>query len=278
MHRLATPIFIALLTTAAPAAAQLTIPPSAPRPERPEYVPLSERQQQSANPGRPAFDPSSIDFKPIYTIADDGSIIHPAEHYEIAAVRNNPLVDEELWEFIEVLLEEREEELAIIAHQYPNQAIQAITSLIPNFDITKESTRVELAEVTSVLTQPTGLIPWLAEQGILTQEMVAMSQHIATDYTQATMQHITANAPEGASADDITSLQARFLVKSGIAEALYAFGRLAREVIENNPEIVDNPDELLAKQGREFVDAAAYALKPVDDEKLNTLFEEAYNN
>lgn len=278
MHRLATPIIIALAAAAGTTTAQLTLPPTAPKPERPEYIPPSERVQQPPEAATNQFDPTSVDFTPIYTINDDGTITDPVVQYEIASLKNNPLIDEELWEFLDVILDERREEMEFVAHQYPRQCIDAITTLIPSFDIEIEATRTALATVTSSLTQPSGLIAWVQSQGVLTDEMVQLSQFIVSDYTQAKMMNIKANAPEDATEFDVVNLQARFLVRGGISEPLRGFGRLARFVIENNPGLIENEDDVLALRGDEFLDAVAKALSPIEDEKLEQLFIDAHNN
>lgn len=278
MHRLATPFIIAIVAASGTASAQLTLPPTAPKPERPEYVPPAQRTQQQAEAPTNTFDPSQVEYEPIYTVNDDGTITDPVDHFEIAALKNTPLIDEELWEFLDVILEERREEMELVAHKFPRQCIEAVTTLIPNFDVSKESTRTALADVTSSLNQPTGLISWIQSQGVLTEDMVKMAQFIANDYTQTKMQSIQANAPEGIKELDLVSLQARFLVRGGIAEPLRGFGRLARYVIEHNPDLVENADEILSLKGDKFIDAAAKALAPLEDEQLEKLFLEAHNN
>ncbi|RNC80259.1 MAG: hypothetical protein ED559_00110 [Phycisphaera sp.] len=278
MHRLATPLIIALAATAGTTSAQLTLPPTAPKPERPEYIPPSERVQQPPEAPTNQFNPTSVEYTSIYTVNDDGTITGPTKHFEIAALKNNPLIDEELWEFLDVILEERSEEMEVVAHKYPRQCIDAITTLIPKFDVEDEATRTSLANVTSSLTQPTGLISWVQTQGVLTDEMVQMSQFIANDYTQTMMMNIKNNAPKDLTELEVISLQARFLVRGGIDEPLRGFGRLARFVIENNPGLVENADEILALQGNEFIDDAAKALSPIEDQKLQQLFLEAHNN
>ncbi|GAB5497664.1 MAG: hypothetical protein Phyf2KO_27440 [Phycisphaerales bacterium] len=278
MNRLATPLIIALAAAAGTTSAQLTLPPTAPKPERPEYVPPSERIQQQAEQAANQFNPASVEYTKIYTVNDDGTITGPTNHFEIAALKNNPLIDEELWEFLDVILQERREEMEVVSHKYPRQCIQAVTELIPNFDVRDESTRTALADVTTSLNQPTGLIAWVQTQGVLTDEMVQMSQHIANEYTQAMMMNIKANAPADLEELEVINLQARFLVRGGIAEPLRGFARLAQYVIKNNPGLVENADEILALKGNEFIDAAAKALSHVEDEKLEALFLEAHEN
>ena len=285
MQRPNTPIFAALLiaTTAGSAAGQITIPPTAARPDRPAYVPRAERanqqqQQQAEAATKSNFDPTSVEYTPVYTVADDGSIIGPIEHYEIMALRNNPLIDDDLWDFLDVLLADREEEMEIVAHVYPRVCIDAVTTVIPGFDIVDESTRIPLGDITNAINQPTGLIAWLQTQGVLTAEMQQMSHHISTDYTQAAMTNLKETAPSDFDELQITNLQARFLVRQGLAEPLRGFGRLARRVIIAHPGLVENQAELLELQGDAFVDAVAKALSVQTDEELMKLFLEAHEN
>lgn len=283
MHRCSKSLLVALAlaTTAGTAAGQLTLPPAGPRPERPEYIPPAERQQRAAQQQAAAksnFDPSTVEFEPIYTVAEDGSIIEPVEHYEIAALRNNPLIDEELWEFIDVLLEEREEEMEVVVHVYPRECIEAVTTVIPNFDVRDESTRIPLGDITNAINQPSGLIAWLGEQGILTEDIQQMTHYISTDYTQAIMGYLKESAPEDFEELEVVNLQAHFLVRQGLAEPLRGFGRLARRVVESHPELVENPEELLKLKGDKFVDAVAKALAPLEDVVLTQLFIEAHEN
>lgn len=278
MHRLATPLIIALAAAAGTTSAQLTLPPTAPKPERPEYVPPSERVQQRPETPANQFNPASVEYERIYTVNDDGTITGPVKNFEVAALENNPLIDEELWEFLDIILEERREEMEVVAHKYPRECIDAITTLIPNFDVEDEATRTALADVTTSLTQPSGLVAWVQSQGVLTDEMVQMSQFISNEYTQSKMASIRSTASKDLTELELVSLQARFLVRSGIAEPIRGFGRLARFVIENNPGLVENENEVLALQGNEFIDAAAKALSPIEDDKLVQLFLDAHNN
>jgi hypothetical protein len=277
-------VALALATTAGTAASQLTLPPTSAKPERPAYVPPAERAQQQqqatedATPPKSTFDPSSVEFEPVYTTADDGTITGPIEHYEIAALRNNPLIDEDLWEFLDLLLEDRAQEMEVVTHVYPRQCIDAVTTVIPAFDVRDESTRTPLGDITNVINQPMGLIAWLDTQGVITEDMQMMSHHIATDYTQVMMADIKANAPDGLEELEIVNLQAHFLVRQGLAEPLRGFGRLARRVIEAHPEVVKNPNELLVLKGDKFVDEAAKALAPLEDIVLTQLFLEAHEN
>ncbi len=266
------------------ASAQSTLPPPPKRPALPEYVPPSERPQTQApaaqNPRTnvPKFDPSTVEFEPIWHTADDGSIVGPDEYYELAALRANPMIESDQWEFIEVLLEDRYREMELVAQAHPRACVDAVTTVIRDFDITDESTRVPLGDVAMVLNQPGGIIGYLSEQGVISEEMSIMTHHIAMDYTRNMMAGIAQAQPEGSNNDDITSAQSRFLMRQGLAEPLMGFGRLARHAIESNPSLVENADEILAKQDDEFVEAAGWALAPLSDEELQRVITEAYED
>jgi len=92
------------------------------------------------------------------------------------------------------------------------------------------------------------------------------------------MQSIKDTAPEGASNDEVTNLQSKFLLRHGLSEPLEAFGRLARRAIESNPSLVENADDILALKGDEFLKAAAAALAPLSDEDLKAAITKAYED
>ncbi len=267
------------------ASAQSTLPPPPKRPPLPEYVPPAERPAPRApaaqNPRanqQPKFDPNTVEFEPIWHTADDGSVVDPKEHYEIAALKANPMVQDDQWDFIEVLLEDRQREMELVAQAHPRACVSALTTVIRDFDIADESTRIPLGDIALVLNQPDGIIGYLAEQGVISEEMNMMTHHIAMDYTRNKMANIATSQPEGTSNDDITSAQSRFLMRQGLAEPLMGFGRLARRAIEADPSLVENPEDLLAKQGDEFDEAAAWALAPLSDEELARVITEAYES
>lgn len=278
------PSLVALLLAAglAPlASAQTLLPPPPARPERPEYVPPSQRPApaaQPAQPARPAFDPTTVQFTPIWTAGDDGSIRGPGEYYEIAAIRNNPLVDADVMDIIDALLEDRAREMELVALSNARVCVDALTTVIPGFDVSDESTRTPLGVVATALAQPGGLVGYLAEQGLLSPEMTQMSNFIGMNYTQALLAEVLTSAPEGASQDQITTLQSQFLIRHGLSEPLLGLGRLARRAIEADPSLVQNPDELLALDGDAFVDAAAYALAHLADDELKHVLTQAYES
>lgn len=287
------PSLIALLLAAglAPlASAQTLLPPPPARPEPPEYVPPSKRPQrpapaahptrqaQPAQTTRPAFDPTTVGFTPIWTTGEDGSIQGPSEYYEIAAIRNNPLVDPDVLDIIDALLEDRAREMELVALSNARVCVDALTAVIPGFDVSDESTRTPLGVVATALAQPGGLVGYLAEQGLLSPEMSQMSNFIGMNYTQALLAEVLTSAPEGASQDEITTLQSQFLIRHGLSEPLLGFGRLARRAIEADPSLAQNPDELLALEGDAFVDAAAYALAHLSDDELKRTLTQAYES
>lgn len=273
--------------TAMHAGAQSALPPPPPRPALPEYVPLSERPQRPAAPqeqapqpqqaqAEPAFDPTTVDFDPIWTAGADGAIVGPDTYPELAAIENNPLIDEDQRDFVEALIEVREAEMELVAQAHPRVCIDAVTKAIPNFDVSIEATRVPLGDVAVKLNQPQGLIDTLAEQGVLSPEMASMSHYIAMDYTRSTLESIPATLPEAASKDKITSAQSRVLIRQGLSEPLAAFGRLARRAIEADPSLVENADQLLTIEGEAFIEAAAYALAPLPEDRLQAAITGAY--
>ncbi len=263
--------------------AQTTLPPPPERPALPEYVPPAKRERPQANPGQarqnqaaPKFDPTTVEFEPIWHALDDGTIVGPDGYYEVAALKNNPLIDEDLWSFIEVLLEDRHKEMELVAQAHPRECVVAVTTAITQFDVRDESSRIPLANVSLALNQPGGVIGYLAEQGIISPEMSTMSHHIAMDYTRNTMAGIEASLPEGTEPLVIVNHQSKFLVRQGLAEPLMAFGRLARRAIESDPSLVENAEELLALEGDAFVDASAAALAHLSDEELKAVITKAY--
>lgn len=286
MHSVRTALLALALASgsAQSASAQAVLPPPPARPPLPEYVPPSQRPQrpapaaQQTQPAKSSFDPSTVEFAPIWTMGSDGSIQGPQEHYELAAIRSNPLLTEDVWDFVEALLVEREREMELVAQAHPRQCIDAVTTVIPGFDIMDESTRSPLSDIAIALNQPGGLIGYLSEQGLLTPEMTQMSHYIAMDYTQGVMNGIKASQPEGTPDSTVTTLQSRFLVRQGLAEPLRGFGRLARRAIEADPSLVTNADDLLALEGDAFIDAAAAALAPLPDEDLKRVLTEAYES
>lgn len=261
------------------AAAQSTLPPPPKRPPLPEYVPPTQRERPNANPNanptQPKFDPSKVEFEPIWTVNDDGSVTGPDEFYEVAALRNNPLIDEDLWSFIEVLLEDRNKEMEFVALAHPRVCVDALTHVIEEFDVNDAPTRTALGDVAQALNQPGGFIGYLVEQGMITQDMGVMSQYIASEYTLKVMQGIKADMPD-ASQDDVTSVQSQFLITQGLLEPLMGFGRLARRAIEANPDLVDNADQILALKDDAFNKAAAEALAPLSNEELKKVLTDAY--
>lgn len=276
---------IALTITAGSAlgaSAQSTLPPPPKRPPLPDYVPPSERPQvkppvaQNPRANLPKFDPSSIEYEPIWHTTDDGTVVGPSEYYELAALKANPMIDKDQWEFIEVLLEDRNREMELVAQAHPRACVDAVTTVIRDFDITDESTRVPLGDIALVLNQPGGMIGFLSEQGVISEEATVMTHHIAMDFTHNMMAGIAQSQPEGTSLDDTTSAQSRFLMRQGLAEPLMGFGRLARQAIESNPSLVENADDVLSKEGEEFITAAGWALAPLSDEELQRVITEAY--
>lgn len=277
-----------LAGSAAHAGAQSTLPPPPAAPKAPEYVPPSQRPQRQAPPrvsnptptpteqAPPAFDPKSVAFEPIWTTNADGSIQGPDTYAELAAIENNPLIDPDQMDFVTALVEEREAEMELVAQSQPRACIDALLTAIPHFDVNDEASRTRLANVAVLLNQPRGIIDTLAEQGVLSPEMAAMSHHIAMDFVQASMLSFPTTLPEGATKDDITNAQSRYLMRQGFAEPLAGFGRLARRAIEADPSLVENAEELLATQGNAFIDAAAKALAPLDDDTLKAAMTAAY--
>ncbi|HED53036.1 MAG TPA: hypothetical protein ENJ00_02390 [Phycisphaerales bacterium] len=253
--------------------AQVTLPPPAPRPEMPEYVPPSQRVDEE----EPAFDPSSVEFDPIWTLDEDGKVVGPDGLAEIAALRHNPLITEDLFPIIETILEDRAKEMDTKVFVYPRKAIDALTGAIDNFDVRKEDTRNVMGEIANSLNVSEGLVSWLRDQGLITEEMSMVSFNIMQDYTKRTMDQIAASMPD-ADQLDLISHQSRFLVRLGLQEPLSAFGRLSRKVLELHPDVVENAAELLELKGRDFLDEVAKALKPLDDDQLKALFKEAYES
>lgn len=265
------------------AGAQSTLPPPPPRPAMPEYVPPSQRpapaQARPARPAdqaRPAFDPKTVEFEPIWSTGDDGSFIGPDTYAELAALRNNPLISQDQWDFVQALIDEREAEMELVAQSHPRACVEALTSAIAAFDINDQASRTRLADIALVLNQPRGIIDTIAEQGVLSPEMAAMAHHITMDFTFGALNAIPASLGEDANPDEVTNLQSRFLMRQGLTEPLAAFGRLARRAIEANPSLVDNPDALLAIKGNAFIDEAARALAPLDDDTLKAAITGAY--
>lgn len=267
------------------AGAQSTLPPPPKRPSLPEYVPPAKRERAPANTNQarpnntaPKFDPTKVEFTPIWKRLDDGTVVGSDDYYEIAAIKNNPLVDEDLWSFIEVLLEDRQKEMEFVAQAHPRECVKALTTAIANFDINDQASQRVVGEIAMALNQPGGFIGYLVEQGMISQEMGTMSHHIASDYTTNMINGISENAPEGATNDDITNLQSKFLLRHGLSEQLEAFGRLARRAIESNPSLVENANDILALEGNEFLNAVAAALAPLSDEELKAAITKAYED
>ncbi len=267
------------------AGAQSTLPPPPKRPALPEYTPPAQRERApaTANQGKPntatpKFDPTTVEFTPIWHKLSDGTVVGPDDYYEIAALKNNPMIDEDLWSFIEVLLEDRHKEMDFVAQAHPRQCVKALTTAIANFDINDKSTQQALGDVAMALNQPGGFIGYLVEQGMISQDMGTMSHHIATDYTFTMMQSIKDTAPDGATNDEVTNIQSKFLLRHGLSEPLEAFGRLSRRAIESNPSLVENADDILALKGDDFLKAAAAALAPLSDEELRSAITRAYED
>ncbi len=261
------------------AVAQVVTPPPAPKPKE-EYVPPSERPApappprpttQPAQPAQPQFDPTTVEFEPIYTRAEDGTIIVPEGSVEVAAIMNNPLIDDDIKFVIEELLKERETRAEGVVTENAREAIEYALGVVDRMDFGDQSTVQDVARVAQELQMGDGAIADLSNQGVLTDQARAMSVHIWQDYNQAMTASLAERFAEAEDQNALLNAQSRFLMGVSMEEIGLAFDRVARRALGQ----LDSPEagEALGLAGTEFRAAAGAILDRLSDERLAEVFQ-----
>jgi hypothetical protein len=241
-------------------AGQVVTPPPAPRPKE-VYTP------PPPPPPPPAFDPTTVDFEPIYGRDEDGSLVLPARPAEIAAVLANPLLPEDIRPVVEALLAERNKQLEVLIVQNPREALTYAGGAMDRLDVSNQDSLSAAAEIAQKLSPRVGPIKYLSDQGVITPEMQAMSLHIWQDLYQTVLADLTKQAEGSSDTNELLNLQSRFLMNVSLAETGEAFDRLARQALQ----VLDNPEAAAALElsGLAFRQEAGAILSRLSDERLN---------
>lgn len=259
------------------AAAQMVTPPPAPKPKE-EYIPPSERQTppptraiQPAQAAEPAFDPSTVEFEPIYTRAEDGTVVAPAGAIEVAAIMNNPLIDEDIRFVIEELLKERQARAEAVVIASPREAIELALGVVDTMDFADRSTVENVARVAQELQLGGGVIADLMSQGVLTEQARAMSVHIWQDYNRAVTAELAEKFADSEEPNALLNAQSRFLMGASMQEIELAFDRVARRAMMK----LENAEarQALNLEGQSFRRAAGAVLGRLSDERLQEVFQ-----
>ncbi len=263
------------------AAAQMVTPAPAPKPKE-EYVPPAQREparpaarpaqptQPTTQPAEPAFDPSTVEFEPIYTLDADGTIVPPEGAVEIAAIMNNPLIDEEVRFLIEELLKEREQQAEALVIANPREAIELGGGIIETMDFGDRTTVEQIARVAQELQLGGGAIADLMNLGVLTEQSRAMSVHIWQDYNHAVTAELAARHEGSEEPNALLNAQSRFLMGASMQEVELAFDRVARRALERLE--TNEARQALNLEGQRFRRAAAEVLSDLSDEQLAEVF------
>ncbi|MGP1273337.1 MAG: hypothetical protein ACTS22_08375 [Phycisphaerales bacterium] len=239
---------------------QLVTPPPPARPVE-TYTP-----PPPPPPPEPVFDPSAIEFTPIYTRDADGKIVGPDGPPEIASLRNNPLIPEDLWPVVEALLEERAARYDLRVVQNPRLAVRLAAGETEEFDVSDTTTIERISELARALGPEAGPVREIAMQGVITEDMSQMSMYIWRDYSQAQIAEFVMSTRDSEDENAALNLQSRFLLRVSMAEALEAFDRVARRALE--AEGSDEAKRIVALQGEAFRAAAVEYLGAMDDDTL----------
>lgn len=257
------------------AAAQMVTPPPAPKPKE-EYTPPPQREPvrpttRPAEPAEPAFDPTTVEFEPIYTRDADGNIVAPEGAVEFAAIRNNPLIGDDISFLIEELLVERNARAESIVIGSSREAIELAMGIVDQMDFGDRTTVEEVARVAQELQIGAGAIADLVNQGVLTDQARAMSVHIWQDFNQAMTAELAAKFEDAEEPNALLNAQSRYLMGASMQEIDLAFDRVARRALEQ----LDNPEAkaALELEGVEFRRAAGAILDRLSDERLEEVFQ-----
>lgn len=269
---------VVMTVLAGQAAAQVVTPPPAPR-VREEYIPPSERPAPEPAP-RPAepvqapkFDPAAVEFERIYTLAEDGTLVLPEGPAEIAAIKANPLIPEDLWPVIDAMFQDRAAQMDTIVANAPRAAVKFAAGAIDRLEIGNQDSLREAAEISQALAPREGPIQVLASAGVITDEMRDMSSHIWQDLYQTVLKDIQRRAESGEAGASALDLQSRFLMNVSLQEAGAAFDRVARAALA----LLDSPEAVkaLTLDGAEFRAEAGAILGRLSDERLAEVFDSA---
>ncbi|MEM8758676.1 MAG: hypothetical protein AAGF47_12965, partial [Planctomycetota bacterium] len=257
-----------------------TTPPPPPRPAD-EFTPRPQparpaqptRAPQPTRPAEPAFDPTSVEFQPIYITNDDGTIAPPPGISELAAMRSNPLISDDLWPVLEVLLEERYADFNTRVINNPRRAVRIAAGEADNIDVGDRESLQGIAELSGPFDPQGGPITYLANQGVLDENMATMSRHIWRDYSNAMNVQIMEIAGDSDDQNEQLNMQARFLFSEGLGETYAAIDRVFRVVLMD----LDSPEakDAMRLTGGAFRKAAAAVLEDKSDDELAELFTAA---
>ncbi|MEO1583445.1 MAG: hypothetical protein AAFR96_02600 [Planctomycetota bacterium] len=250
------------------AAAQVVTPPPAPKPKEEYTPPPPPAPRPAAQPREvePAFDPSTVEFDPIYTRDDEGTIVGPEGNVEVAAVLNNPLVAEDVRPIIEELLKERDAQAEEIVIREPRAAIEYAGGVVDRMDFAERATIEAVSTVAQALQLGDGVIVDLANQGLLSEQGRIMSVHIWQDYNKAVTAELAATFPDSEEPNALLNAQSRYLMNTSMQEIGLAFDRVARRALAR----LDSPEAeaALAIEGDGFRAEAGSVLGRLSDERL----------
>lgn len=258
------------------AAAQMVTPPPPPTPEE-EYTPPAERERpapppvtRAAEPAEPAFDPSTVEFEPIFGRDENGKIIHPTDAIEVVAIRNNPLIGDDIRFVIDELLIERGKRAETVVIGAPREAIEVALGIIDTMDFGDRSTVENVARVATELQLDGGVIADLAKQGVLTEQARLMSVHMWQDYNRAVNIELAETFADSEEPNALLNAQSRYLMGASMQEIQLAFGRVARRALMQLETA--EAKEALNLEGQAFREAAGEILSQLDDERLAEVF------
>lgn len=261
------------------AAAQMVTPPPAAKPKE-EYTPPPPPPEpaarpvtttEPAEPAEPAFDPSTVEFEPIYTRDADGRVVPPAGVVEVAAILNNPLIGDDIRIVIDELLKERERRAETVVIGSPREAIEVALGVVDTMDFAERSTVENIARVAQELQMGGGVIADMLNQGVLTDQARAMSIYIWQDYNEAMTAQLAADFAESEEANALLNAQSRFLMGASMEEVEFAFDRVARRALMRLETA--EAKEALNLDGDAFRAAAGEVLDALSDEQLDEVFQ-----
>ncbi|MEM9166949.1 MAG: hypothetical protein AAGB48_07965 [Planctomycetota bacterium] len=271
-------VAVALALAAGSGSGQIVTPAPPPQPE-PNYTPIADRPPPPirqaaapAEPAEPAFDPSTVEFEPIYRV-ENGALIRPEEGGELASLKANPLIPDDLRPVIDALLEDRVRAMYNVIIVNPREAVRLAQGEARTIDVGDRASLEAVAQLAREFGPQGGAITTMLQQGVITDDMAQMSRHIWQDYSQAASASIMERFRDAEDPNDQLREQARFLMNESLTGAYNAIETVFRQVLGG----LGTPDaaEALALEGDAFLEAAGNLLSERSDEELTELFRAA---
>lgn len=262
-----------VILAAGTTAAQVVTPPPGPRPAFPEYIPPA--------PPEPTFDSfdgldpnlyQNVEYESIVKRDDDGNLVI-YDTPDLEALLAAPVVPDEVWPIIEVVLQERRERM--IRHVASNVAgaIEIQLGIVDTLNMDDPTTIQNIIQYTQPISPREPILAELARSGAVDSPTQRLAGRIYGEYQSAHFQRIDAEYASGERQKyaDVNSAKAAFLLNEGIRESMAIFEELAL-TIANNPEGVfaeagvEAPDADFASGSEtERINAVARALTGLDE-------------